>query len=739
MKYWVGILTVFNLYFVNAQSAQKYTQSIHGSVYDEITHVKLPRAKVEVAGTRQSTLADEVGDYLLEDLEPGRYNLSVSLDGYETILVHSVWVKRGKVSEQDFYLNPVLDGYKKIASSWVEPGSVEINEEQINRFASTFYDPARLVTTSPDVSLINDRNNLVSARGISPVYNVWRLEGAEIVNPNHLSNMGVLLNKPSLSGGMVNMLSAQMIGQSEFLYGSMSNTLGNSVGGIFNMRLKKGTTQRPQFTAQSSLIGVNLSAEGPLEKNGRITFALNYQYSFTGLLSDAGIHYGPSSINFGDYSMNVCFKVNDHTNLKLFGVRGIGSDHYEPGKETSLAKDQYYIFFDNRTTITGISYNSAFKKGNLKATLAYSSSKNQRTQYRKDKFPEILLFNKDRNDIMSLNAHYLYKLNQIKAEVGLMTNLYFNDISSLKGPNPDRKYLIGPYKGLNPDWNYLVRPYANMSGAFSEKLSWEAGASVLAGGGAMSFNPRGSLRLFLNSNEQLHFAIGRYGQLLNRYNYYFDNPVGAIKLHSYKGIINSYRSSFSYQRTIKAIELTGELFYYYYPKVLISDMFSSQAHNVGLSISAEKAYSSGFYFRSGASLFDARVNHQNSHFNKNYNLKMALGKEWSLSRYGKNRKLSVNIRGMYQGGGWFRYSVSPENTGYSYTSNLQRLGNYLRFDLRLVWTRFKLNRTTSFALDFQNVANNHNVANKYFDTYTNKLETQYQLGLIPILTYRVEW
>src|SRR5690606_34493743 len=91
--------------------------------------------------------------------------------------------------------------------------SVEkITSEQILRFPATFFDPARLAMAFPGVANTNDQANNVSVRGNSPAYVQWRMEGVEIVNPNHLSNAGTFSDKPAAVGGGTNILSAQMLG-----------------------------------------------------------------------------------------------------------------------------------------------------------------------------------------------------------------------------------------------------------------------------------------------------------------------------------------------------------------------------------------------------------------------------------------------------------------------------------------------------------------------------------------------
>ena len=45
----------------------------------------------------------------------------------------------------------------------------------------------------------------------------------------------------------------------------------------------------------------------------------------------------------------------------------------------------------------------------------------------------------------------------------------------------------------------------------------------------------------------------------------------------------------------------------------------------------------------------------------------------------------------------------------------------------------------AFALDIQNVANVENLGNVYYDAFLDRPNERFQLGLIPVLSYRIVW
>ncbi|MCB0583823.1 MAG: TonB-dependent receptor, partial [Phaeodactylibacter sp.] len=110
--------------------------------------------------------------------------------------------------------------------------------EETRRFPATFYDPARLSTAFAGVVNDNDQANGLVVRGNSPNSLIWRLEGLDIVNPNHTSNAGTFSDRPTRNGGGVNILSAQMLGTSHFYTGAFPASYGNALSGVLDMRLR---------------------------------------------------------------------------------------------------------------------------------------------------------------------------------------------------------------------------------------------------------------------------------------------------------------------------------------------------------------------------------------------------------------------------------------------------------------------------------------------------------------------
>ncbi|MEM8894590.1 MAG: hypothetical protein AAGC88_08430, partial [Bacteroidota bacterium] len=126
----------------------------------------------------------------------------------------------------------------------------------------------------------------------------------------------------------------------------------------------------------------------------------------------------------------------------------------------------------------------------------------------------------------------------------------------------------------------------------------------------------------------------------------------------------------------------------------------------------------------------------------NYALNLTAGKEF-ITRRGNG--FSVNVRSIWQGGlRDYRLGVEqaplfalfPTQEGDPFAFQFE---DYFRLDVRFAWTKNKPNYTRMIYLDIQNLTNRNNTAFYQFDEVQQEIARREQLGLIPILTYRVEF
>ncbi|RMD73681.1 MAG: carboxypeptidase regulatory-like domain-containing protein, partial [Bacteroidetes bacterium] len=327
---------------------------------------------------------DTLGRFRFEDVRPGRYALTARLLGYRPLTVPELLVGSGKEVVLDLLLEPGTDTLAEVVvrAPLAAPMSTcilpVVTIEQTFRFPATFYDPARLAIQFPAMITWNDQGNLLVARGNSPNQNAWLLEGVPIVNPNHTPNAGTFTDQVTLSGGGVNMLSAQMLGTSTFYVGAPPAAVGDATGALLDMRLRRGNDRQTEGTFQLSLIGIDLAGEGPFgkkERAARPSWLANYRYSTVGLLTALGMDFGGEAISFQDLAAAIDLPT-DKGHWKVFALAGTSSNVFHGQPADSLreeAKDRLDIDFGSQVAAFGVSHHTTLPDGQVWKTTVVQS------------------------------------------------------------------------------------------------------------------------------------------------------------------------------------------------------------------------------------------------------------------------------------------------------------------------------------------------------------------------------
>lgn len=760
------------------------SQTLRGKVTQATTQKPILNATVRLSGN-QSTVTDNEGNFSFENILVGRYTITVEAADFRSYQYNSLLIDAGKQRIFDVALEemggqlPGVQVHPVNNSTINTTSSRTFTVEETQRYAGSFYDPARLAISYPGVTGANDQANNLSIRGNSPQAMAWRLEGVEIVNPNHLSNAGTYYDRPMPNGGGTNILSAQLLGNSQFIAGSLAPEYSNTVGGLFDMRLRKGNDKKREFTAQAGLLGIDLSAEGPFSKNSKASYLVNYRYSFTGLLGLMGVKFGTESIAFSDLAFNINLPTSNAGTFTWFGMYGRSSNSAEPPSdpaEIESSKDYNIINYKSSMLATGLTHelnigtNSSWRnvvafstKGNTRTELVYIQNiKDFSGPVEDDLF----------NTRLSISSIFKTKIGKNQT---LKLGAYFTKItdSTLHA----NLLSFEPYYIAKLD-SWLVQPFFNYTANINENLRLDLGLNyqMLSFNKTNSLEPRASLNYNFNAKNSLSFGYALQGQMQPVMAYgslpgtYLHRPGNRnllfSKAHHYTLAYNHRLSEslffkaeayaqyhFNVLTTKQPSSLAGHNIY---DDFLLTDALGNdgKAENKGIELSLEKTFVKNTYFLVSGTLYDVKYFGSNQiwttgRFDGGFATSATLGKEWPWNNTKKNRIVGANLRAFYRGS----YNESPvalpqsiKNQTTIYNNNAdqiftQSLPNYFRTDLRLSVKRQKENYTRILSLDIQNVLNTQNVAYYYYDWYIapNEVSKKYQLGLIPVLNWRVEF
>ncbi|MDH5399150.1 MAG: TonB-dependent receptor [Cyclobacteriaceae bacterium] len=743
--------------------AQELTQTIRGEVRDEVSGSPIAGAHITILNSEAGASTDESGRFTIEEIALGRYMLQFSHASYEP-LEREVLLEAGKevilqvlLREAVIVLDEVEVANKSYMTSDRALSGRQITMEQTNRIPANFFDPVRVATSFPGVAGTNDQTNNLVIRGHSPNTMRWRLEGLNIVNPNHTSNAGTFSDKPVQAGGGVNILSGQMLGNTRFIPSPVSADGGNGFS-IFDLKFREGNNQKTEYTVQASLIGLDFAAEGPL---GKGSFLLNYRYSFVGIITGLGVDFGGESIAFQDIAFHVSRPLS-RGKVKFFGFWGQSKNNFTGPKDTlewKMDKDRQDIFYRGNTGALGFTLDKNLdSRSSLQVAGALSGTLQTRdfTFYDPAIQPSFKGRYQQEHNLFSSRISFKRKLSAGSVlEIGSIndfidTGLYDKDFS-------------GESMGGLVSW--YVQPYLKYMRPLSSRALLEAGMryAYLARNGSGSIEPRLAFWYDLTDQQTLGFGYA-LNSLMQTPQVYISHPA-----NSSLGFTRAHVLNFNYQAELtRSLKFNGDVYYQqafdvpvsldggHYSVLNTFDEFmplelknDGKGRNYGVEVFFENALKNGKYLLAGSALYDAEylVNQQweVARYNGRYNFNVTYGAEKQKDSNGRHRVFNYNVRAMYLGG--FnalpvdeRLSELSAGTVYDYGAGYtQRMDNYFRMDLSLIWKRHKPGYTRVFSVDVQNLLNRANESYTYYDHQAGRVITARQLGIIPVVAYRLEF
>ena len=293
---------------------------LKGKVVDANTREPLPFSNIMIQGTNTGATADVDGNYIIPNLSPGIYNITVNFVGYENQTIPEVSVYNAKPTVLDIELK----------SSSVNLTEVEVN---VNRFEKSDDSPlskftirsteimrnpggnrdiSKVLQSLPGVASTASFRNDIIIRGGAPNENRFFLDGIEVPNINHFATQGS-------SGGPVGMINVNFINQVEFYSGAFPANRGNSLSAVLEFKQKNGNPDRFATTFMLGSSDVGLTFDGPLGKKGDFIFSLRRSY-LQFLFSVLKLPFLPT---YNDAQYKVNLYLNEKNTLTFIGLGAV--------------------------------------------------------------------------------------------------------------------------------------------------------------------------------------------------------------------------------------------------------------------------------------------------------------------------------------------------------------------------------------------------------------------------------
>ena len=784
-----GILFNFFLLLPLRTSAQ-ITQTIRGRVMDAVNQRGLPGANVVLADTVvfRGASTDLDGNFRIDNVPIGKVTLNVSYLGFEERMLENIILSPSKQLVLDIALTERINRVDEVVVSAGRDKGQAMNEmglvsartfsvEETRRFAGSWQDPARAAAAFAGVTVGSDERNDIIVRGNSPTSVLWRLEGINIPNPNHLSFSGA-------TGGPVSILNNNMLDDSDFFTGAFPAEYGNANAGAFDLSLRKGNNEKREYYLQIGLNGLEAGVEGPFSKNHKASYLASYRYSTMAIISAMGINIGISAVPFyQDLTFVIDVPVNQKVGrFTLWGIGGISSIHItdNPGfnRGGEEERDQKLGSDMGAAGLTHFKYLG--EKSSIKTTLALSGLHQWQENFsitRTDSTVVALLEDRNRNITTAASVHSRVNTN-LSARTNLRSGIIYDHrfLSLL-----DSTYvpaLAAHRVRLNVSANLgLAQGYVQVHHRFTDKWTGTLGAygQVSTLNLAYSIEPRLGLTWKPHPRHALSFGAGMHSQMLPLVTYFYESYDVAtstyLRTNANLGFSRSIHTILGYDWSITPklrVKVEGYYQHVYNMPVQQRPSFFSLANagesigdiqvadslvhtgigrNMGVELTVEKFFSRGYYFLFSGSLYNSTYKAsdgmwRNTAFNGNHGLSALGGYQLKLS---KKNTLSFDTRISWRGG--MRYVpidldasiASGEQVRDTDRAYEEQLPDYFRLDFKVSFSFNGKRASHSIAIDCQNILNTQNVFSRTYNASTQRIETKYQLGFLPLGSYRVEF
>ncbi len=759
-------------------------QVLRVQVQSAIGGEPLPGAAIELtdnqAAQRLRFATDSAGRVEVQNLSPGIYLCRVQAAGHEELQIPELRLVGGRDVDLLLSLKPSTLSLPDVViragaerQSLFPLGEIPLTRERTQRFPATFWDPARLALAYAGIANADDQANGLIVRGNSPPHLRWRLEGVEIVNPNHLPNAGTLSDRPATASGGVLLFSAQLLDNATLLTGALPPGYGDALGGIMDIYWRNGNAQRREYTAQVGLLGMDLAAEGPLSHRAEHSYLFNLRYSTVGLLGQMGISFGNEQIDFWDYAFKTHFKGRKGHRWSLYGASGSSRNRFNPPSDSSAVrqfKDLFHIDFSSRTGLLGTTWQyTPWEKTALLVSAIGSAQRNARSATAPDVFSEQDSALEARLGV-SMRLSHLSRPNR-RLQAGLLMQYAFGEIKAARNDSILYAASVG---------TWTLQPWVNWAEILSnERMQLQAGLHALLWRIPNTYpwqvrlEPRLTFVHHLSRRHQFALHAGLNNQTHVLWFYALHPPREGESLDRLSGnpVAWAFQTSARYTWTLSEWwRLQAEAFYQRHCRMPASNEVhlgniseiqrlgaltaEGQARHAGIEGTVERFLGGGWFALCNATLMTVQYRGMDgvwrqSRWNVGHIVNLTAGKEWTLESDpadARTRTFGVNGRLTWVGGQRtapvdIAASAAAQATRYDLSKGYPlRLPDFLRLDLRIYWRRHLAQRRNSLlAFDLQNATFRQNIAYLYYDPLQQRILSKAQLSLVPNISWRLEW
>ena len=778
-----AIFLIISLIFISISIySQVPLQTFKGNVKDLDSHYPLPGASIVILDTDPliGITTDMEGNFKIEKVPVGRYNVQVSYLGYEEYVIKEFLIGAGKEAVLNVELKEAIVNLNEVSvkafankekplNGMATLSARQLSVEEARRYAGGGDDPARLASSFAGAST-GLANNGIVIRGNAPKGLLWRMEGVEISNPNHFANL------VSFGGGGQTALSSQMLANSDFYTGAFPAEYGNALSGVFDLKMRTGNNEKREHTFQLGGIGIDIASEGPFLKGRKSSYLFNYRYSTLRILGpilppEAGV------VGFQDLSFKFNFPFGKYGTIALWGLGAKDSQFHEAEMDSLQWKnDKDREIYKSKLSmgVAGMSYKLILgKKSYLQSVIAASGNG---ISFNNAILSDSLIENREDNVI---NNEWKYSFsaflnNKFSARHTNRTGFIYNNLNYRI--NINRAIIAGlpmtNYVDENGQSN-LLQAYSQSRFDMTEKIIINAGfhCQIFTLNNHYTLEPRLGIKWQPSSKHSFSMAYGIHSRLEMLSFYLARQNVNNVEVlpNIDLDFTKAHHFVFGYDLNINQnmrLKIEPYFQYLYNVPVIRNSYYSLQnlesswfmndslinegkGKNLGIDFTFERFLLNGYYYLCTASLFDSKYEggdgiERNSRFDKNYVVNLLAGKEWNT---GKNKQNTFSINGRISFIGGDRVipidrDASLLNENIIYNTNLAFEDKKPDAQIVSMTINYRINKarhSSIWSFQIMNILGQKEFEGYRYDKTAKTIIKEEDAFIIPNISYKIEF
>jgi len=333
--------------------ASAQNSSIKGRVYNSINNEEIPFAGILIEGTKKIAQSDINGNFRIDSLVPGVYNVICDYAGFKKVVLYEITVTSARptlldipMEEEAAKLNEVEIIASPFNKTEESPLSLRtISATEIYRNPGGNRDISKVLQSFPGVaSSVSFRNDII-IRGGAPNENRFYLDGIEVPNINHFATQGS-------SGGPVGMINVNFIREVDFYSGAFPAGRGNALSSVLEFKQIEGNNEKIRGTAMLGSSDVGITLDGPIGKNSSFIFSARRSY-LQFLFLALKLPFLPT---YNDFQYKQTLRLGNKNRITIIGLGAI--DDFELNEKVNEGEKDSSILDRNNYILNTLPVNN---------------------------------------------------------------------------------------------------------------------------------------------------------------------------------------------------------------------------------------------------------------------------------------------------------------------------------------------------------------------------------------------